>query len=326
MFLLIFVSFLKFSDSFVLDDKTQQPPTVGSFLTDSHYNTLMDMIYQERQSRLHLEKYVTHLHKRLSDGEIQSKALQSKVEILERKQGSCELIEKVQNTTDILASNYTSLLTDYNKLKLEFTNVSRRTNHLETDLNVLKNIKSVSQLQYIHNITLNVINVGKKLQETNNKVNVLMSDDMARKQDFLALLADNNKAKQTIASSTVQVENKFKVINRKLNESSKSYDELKMKMQHEFGILQTKHTNISVTLQQNVQKLSEKSKYKLLQTNVGVPSLPICVSVSKNPAHGEVYSIQHYVIKFVSDMRQVGGFLWVLLFPPTIILATTIKL
>jgi hypothetical protein len=24
--------------------------------------------------------------------------------------------------------------------------------------------------------------------------------------------------------------------------------------------------------------------------------------------HGEVYSIQHYVIKFVSDLRQVGGF------------------
>ena len=25
-------------------------------------------------------------------------------------------------------------------------------------------------------------------------------------------------------------------------------------------------------------------------------------------AHGEVYSIQHYVIKFVSDLRKVGGF------------------
>jgi hypothetical protein len=26
-------------------------------------------------------------------------------------------------------------------------------------------------------------------------------------------------------------------------------------------------------------------------------------SVSSNPAHGEVYSIQHYKIKFVSDLR-----------------------
>jgi hypothetical protein len=31
--------------------------------------------------------------------------------------------------------------------------------------------------------------------------------------------------------------------------------------------------------------------------------------VSSNPAHGELYSIQHYVIKFISDLRQVCGLL-----------------
>ena len=30
--------------------------------------------------------------------------------------------------------------------------------------------------------------------------------------------------------------------------------------------------------------------------------------MSLNPAHGEVYFIQHYVIKYVSDLWQVGGF------------------
>ena len=35
-------------------------------------------------------------------------------------------------------------------------------------------------------------------------------------------------------------------------------------------------------------------------------------AVSSNVVHGEVYSIQHYVIMFVSDLRQVGSFLWVL--------------
>jgi hypothetical protein len=34
--------------------------------------------------------------------------------------------------------------------------------------------------------------------------------------------------------------------------------------------------------------------------------------------------VQHYVIKFVSDLRQVGGFLRVLRFPPPIKLTTTI--
>ena len=40
--------------------------------------------------------------------------------------------------------------------------------------------------------------------------------------------------------------------------------------------------------------------------------------VSSNPAHGEVYSIQHYVIKLISDSRQVGSFLRVFRFPPSI--------
>ena len=36
--------------------------------------------------------------------------------------------------------------------------------------------------------------------------------------------------------------------------------------------------------------------------------------------------VQHYVIKFVSDLRQVGGFLRVLGFPPPIKLTATIYL
>ena len=55
-----------------------------------------------------------------------------------------------------------------------------------------------------------------------------------------------------------------------------------------------------------------------------VQSVPITIKVvSSNPVHGEVYSIQHYVTKFVSDLRQVGGFLRAVLFPPPIKLTAT---
>ena len=36
-----------------------------------------------------------------------------------------------------------------------------------------------------------------------------------------------------------------------------------------------------------------------------------------NPSHGEIYSIQHYVVNFVSDLRQVSGFIRVLRFSIT---------
>jgi hypothetical protein len=39
---------------------------------------------------------------------------------------------------------------------------------------------------------------------------------------------------------------------------------------------------------------------------------------------GKVYSILHYVMKFVSDLKQVDGFLWVLPFPPPIKLTAMI--
>ena len=56
-----------------------------------------------------------------------------------------------------------------------------------------------------------------------------------------------------------------------------------------------------------------------LQLHVPMQSVPITTDVlSLNPAHGKVYSIQHYVIKFVSDLQHVGGFLWVVWFIPPI--------
>jgi hypothetical protein len=47
--------------------------------------------------------------------------------------------------------------------------------------------------------------------------------------------------------------------------------------------------------------------YQYLQ--LPVQSVPITTKVvSSNPARGEVYSIQHFVIKMVSDLRHVGDF------------------
>jgi hypothetical protein len=46
----------------------------------------------------------------------------------------------------------------------------------------------------------------------------------------------------------------------------------------------------------------------MVEIQLPVQSVPINTNiVSSNPAHGEVYLIHHYVIKFVSDLRQVGG-------------------
>jgi len=54
-------------------------------------------------------------------------------------------------------------------------------------------------------------------------------------------------------------------------------------------------------------------------------SVPINTNVvNSNFAIGKVYSIQNYVLTFVSDLQQVIVFLRVIQFPPPIKLTTTI--
>ena len=77
----------------------------------------------------------------------------------------------------------------------------------------------------------------------------------------------------------------------------------------------------------NVSDTVSDSYYRMVLDlqSLHVQSVPITTNVvSSNPAHGEVYSMQPYVIKFVSELRQVGGFLWVLRFSPQIKLTATI--
>ena len=54
--------------------------------------------------------------------------------------------------------------------------------------------------------------------------------------------------------------------------------------------------------------------------------MKVALDTIKQTVNGEVYSIQHFVMKFVSDLRQVGSFLRVLRFSPAIKLTSTILL
>ena len=50
----------------------------------------------------------------------------------------------------------------------------------------------------------------------------------------------------------------------------------------------------------------------------------IAKDMRSNPAHDKLYTIQYYVIKFVSDLLNVGSFLRVHLVPPPKTLTTMI--
>jgi hypothetical protein len=67
------------------------------------------------------------------------------------------------------------------------------------------------------------------------------------------------------------------------------------------------------------------TRWYLMFSNSSISLVPIITNlVSSNPTYCKVYLIQLYVIKFVSDLQQVGVFLWVHRFPPPIKLTATI--
>ena len=72
--------------------------------------------------------------------------------------------------------------------------------------------------------------------------------------------------------------------------------------------------------------LVEQSAYHVDRIAISKSPNPSTNVVSLNSTHGEMNLIQHYVIKFVSDLQHVGGFLQVLRCPPPIKLTTMIKM
>ena len=69
---------------------------------------------------------------------------------------------------------------------------------------------------------------------------------------------------------------------------------------NDFNRTSTMDTTLYQGMEPEINRLSRRNL-------VFMQSVPITTKVvGPNPAHGEVYSIQQYVIKFVSDLRQVS--------------------
>ena len=78
--------------------------------------------------------------------------------------------------------------------------------------------------------------------------------------------------------------------------------------------------SVSLVEETGVPEENHRQTYHIMLNRVHLTMSHI-QTLSLKLANSEVYLIQHYVIKFVSDLCQVGGFLW---FHPPINLTTTI--
>lgn len=197
--------------SFLIDSSTLRPSDGGQFLTTRHYMQLMDLLFEEKQSRRRLEQIVTTLQTkvdamsknegqhavnittylqpyvtRIANQEKELTTLRHTYDsILQTKESE---IDKLCTAVTVLEQNHTSLLRDYT-----VTQANYRTLRLE--LEGLKQIKN--------------LNVAYGLQQTNNDINKLKASNQARSQDFLALFNLTISFKKDISIAKKELDNVY---------------------------------------------------------------------------------------------------------------------
>ena len=190
---LIFISFLfcAISDGLLLDTLTKAPVTSSSFLTDAHFNILMDLLHDERQSRVKLENYVNDLRQELT---LTKQEVRMNDQIRKDCSGTIQqhLFEGINKTIydkyESLKSNYVFLKMKYDNLQEHYTSLNNKSNQFEHELTLFKHLKVVSDLQSVAKLQNNTQHLELELRKTNNKVSSLTNDGTSRKQDFIALL------------------------------------------------------------------------------------------------------------------------------------------
>ncbi|XP_063410657.1 CAP-Gly domain-containing linker protein 1-like [Mytilus trossulus] len=200
VFILMFVC----CDGFLID--TTNPPGTGQYMTDKHYKALMDLFFEERQARLHLEYAVTQLqhelvktqtavgNKLLESNKYNKtieqyvKELKNKTEVLDIRLFDVES-DNIQLKTELnsLRKSHSELKVQYNQIKQNYASFENKTHYFDTEIQSLKQLKSVTDLQAVFRISNQTDHLEHELQNTNSQIVVLQSSDNARKQDFLAL-------------------------------------------------------------------------------------------------------------------------------------------
>ena len=189
----IFISFLfcAVSDGLLLNSLTKAPVISSAFLTDRHFNMLMDLLHDERQSRVNLEKYVNDLRQELT---ATKQEIRMNNQIWKDFNGTIQqhLFEVMNKTMhdkyQSLKSNYVSLKIKYDNLQENYTTLNNKSVRFEHELTLLKHLKGVSDLQSVAKLQNKTEHLEQELRNTNNKVSSLTNDGTSRKQDFIALL------------------------------------------------------------------------------------------------------------------------------------------
>ncbi|CAC5368944.1 ROCK2 [Mytilus coruscus] len=192
---LLFVSVVKVT-GFLLEDKTPLP---NNDLTDKHYIAVIDLLLEEKKARQQLEVAVTQLHQELltktyhlpTPNGANNLTENCKADLQAMKNYSDNIQGELTAEIKLLKHEHSLLQQNFSKLQLEITDIRIRFKNFENrsiedsrkvqnDLNSLKQLKTIDQLQDVHTLQTQFETIQRQVQS-------LTITESARGQDFLAL-------------------------------------------------------------------------------------------------------------------------------------------
>jgi hypothetical protein len=156
----------------------------------------------------------------------------TKVGVLEKAKSNVDLQEAIhalKNSSEIMKQAYDALLLEHSNLKREVNVVTQRNNQLQIEVDSLKQLQTIVPLQSLANVNNFTLHLEKEIQSTNSIVNKVLSDENARKQDFIALINVTNVLKTRLSDTQLSMHTKFKHIEIKENLTKHHFTNLRAK-------------------------------------------------------------------------------------------------
>ena len=240
--IIIVLSLFTCCSGILLGDRTQPQTTTAPTFSDKQFSILLDMLADEKRSRLKLEERVITLENELlatQNGVTNNYHTGTKDnENRGQQMGTVNALDTKYTT---LQSKYDSLHSKFEKLQLNHTSLEKNVFQLQQKLASLERLKGVANLGMIIDARNETNRLELELQMTNNKLSVVENDVSARKQDFIALFNKADSTEYELEQAKLLITNTMAKFQ---NQTLLQMDNISSSLEHKFISIDAKLTEV----------------------------------------------------------------------------------
>ena len=240
--IIIVLSLFTCCSGILLGDRTQPQTTTAPTFSDKQFSILMDMLADEKRSRLKLEERVITLENELlATQKGVTNNYHTGTKNNENRGQQMGTVNALDTKYTTLQSKYDSLHSKFEKLQLNHTSLEKNVFQLQQKLASLERLKGDANLGMIIDARNETNRLELELQMTNNKLSVVENDVSARKQDFIALFNKADSTEHELEQAKLLITNTMAKFQ---NQTLLQMDNISSSLEHKFISIDAKLTEV----------------------------------------------------------------------------------